>query len=131
MPPPPPPPKSEGLVRQESPPGPSAGNYMAGDSQQQAQAVPVIDLQRLADGTEAGVAAIAAQIRAACTETGFFYITNHGIAEELCVAAFESTRRYFSLSAEARDEHERDEQYKRGLQPVRFRLTAVFRRFCG
>ena len=49
------------------------------------QTLPVIDIAGLADGT--GLDAIAAEIRAACTGPGFFYILNHGVPDAVTQAA--------------------------------------------
>ncbi|MGH8700830.1 MAG: 2-oxoglutarate and iron-dependent oxygenase domain-containing protein, partial [Burkholderiales bacterium] len=53
--------------------------------------IPVVDL----GGTDRR--AIAAEIGAACRDTGFFYIENHGIPAALIEGQFESTRRFFAL----------------------------------
>ena len=46
-------------------------------------ALPVIDLGPLRGGDEAGLAAVANEIRRAAEEVGFFYVANHGIDLEL------------------------------------------------
>ena len=49
--------------------------------------IPVIDLQRDS----------AAEIGAACRDTGFFYVNNHGVPQALVDAQFDWTRRFFAL----------------------------------
>ena len=44
--------------------------------------IPVIDISTIWDGPEARHA-LAAKIKAAAENTGFFYIQNHGISEEV------------------------------------------------
>ncbi|MEI6161979.1 MAG: 2-oxoglutarate and iron-dependent oxygenase domain-containing protein [Roseococcus sp.] len=64
------------------------------------QTLPVIDIAGLADGT--GLDAIAAEIRAACTGPGFFYILNHGVPDAVIQAAVTAARRFFHLPPEVK-----------------------------
>ncbi|HZU63957.1 MAG TPA: 2-oxoglutarate and iron-dependent oxygenase domain-containing protein [Novosphingobium sp.] len=59
---------------------------------QEADSLPVIDIS----GPETEVAA---QIRAACLDTGFFYAAGHGIAPELVAGQFAAARRFFAVPA--------------------------------
>src|SRR5689334_9128997 len=63
--------------------------------------IPVIDVHSLVAGTE-GRDAVAAQIRRACEESGFFYIVGHGVDEALQQRLEESSRRFFALEPEAK-----------------------------
>ena len=60
-----------------------------------ASAIPVIDIGPALDGTD--LAGVAQQVFAAATEVGFFYISGHGIAEELSQQAFYVARDFFAL----------------------------------
>lgn len=57
--------------------------------------IPVIDIGRLAEGTEGGAQAVAAEMLAAAHATGFFYVRNHGIAPSLIDAVFAESARFF------------------------------------
>ena len=60
--------------------------------------LPVIDVAPLVgDGSERDVAAVGAQIDAACRELGFFYITGHGVGEVLQEEMDAAARRFFAL----------------------------------
>lgn len=56
--------------------------------------LPIIDLSDLLSGDPADVARA---IGKACRETGFFYISNHGIDPSLQQAVFTEARRFFAL----------------------------------
>ena len=61
--------------------------------------LPVIDVAPLVgDGPEAGQRAVAAEIDDACRRYGFFYITGHGVREELQARLDGSARAFFALS---------------------------------
>jgi isopenicillin N synthase-like dioxygenase len=63
-----------------------------------AQELPVIDVAPLAgDGTAGERAAAAGRIRAACREYGFFYVTGHGIPEELLAELAAAGAEFFAL----------------------------------
>lgn len=55
--------------------------------------VPVVDM-------EAPQEVAAATLKAACLTTGFFYVTNHGIGEELIAEQFNKSRSFFELPAD-------------------------------
>jgi isopenicillin N synthase-like dioxygenase len=60
--------------------------------------IPIIDIGDLRpDPDAAAIGRIAGEIRAACTGSGFFYVTNHGIPDELLADAFEANRRVHRL----------------------------------
>ena len=58
--------------------------------------LPVIDLGPLRGGTEAGLSAVADEIRRAAEEVGFFYVTNHGIDPELARRAQAAALDFFA-----------------------------------
>jgi isopenicillin N synthase-like dioxygenase len=77
--------------------------------------MPVLDL---ADWLAGGpIAPLAAQFKAACTNTGFLYIANHGIPRDIVDGVFDATRRYFSLPLDERLKDKIDERFRRGFMP--------------
>jgi isopenicillin N synthase-like dioxygenase len=60
--------------------------------------IPVIDLSDAQSGS--GQADAARQIHRACRETGFFYVSGHGIARQLVDAQFAAAQRFFALPLE-------------------------------
>lgn len=60
-------------------------------------ALPVIDLAGLQTGDPQRLAAIAAEIGAACRQVGFFYVINHGISPEMLAAVFAQSHAFFAL----------------------------------
>ena len=65
-------------------------------------AMPVIDVGPLLAGTAGATARIAGQLRAACDDTGFFFIANHGIDPAVVARAFAASRRFFALPHETK-----------------------------
>jgi len=77
--------------------------------------MPILDLgDWLAGGS---IEPLVAQFKAACTNTGFLYVRNHGIPRSALDAVFDATRRYFSLSMEERLKDKIDERFRRGFMP--------------
>jgi isopenicillin N synthase-like dioxygenase len=71
--------------------------------------LPVIDIHPLLDSSSSssssfGVKEVINAIGKACEETGFFYITNHGVSEALQQRLDLASRRFFSLPMEAKRE---------------------------
>ncbi|EKG19005.1 Isopenicillin N synthase [Macrophomina phaseolina MS6] len=81
--------------------------------------VPTIDLSPSFTGDLAARQRVAAQIRAACTTSGFFTITGHGIPERACATVLEQARRFFhELSPAQKDAiHMRQSTLHRGYEP--------------
>jgi len=75
--------------------------------------VPVLDLTPLTNGGD--ISALARQLDEACRKTGFFYVINHGVPENVTNAVFGATRRYFALPLEEREAHVMDPVYRRGF----------------
>ena len=64
--------------------------------------LPIIDISPLLGPCESDTADVIAAISRACEETGFFYITGHGVSEALQQRLQLSSRRFFALSEEAK-----------------------------
>src|ERR1700744_3389700 len=62
-----------------------------------AENIPVVDISGSFSGDREQRKAIAWEIHKACRETGFFYISGHGVAPELIEAQFEWTKKLFAL----------------------------------
>jgi len=76
----------------------TCGTGMAvGDQRGDFDAVPLIDFSGMLDGDTRIRARVAATIRDACTNVGFFYISNHGIPQGLVDAMFAQCPRFFGL----------------------------------
>ncbi|MBV8537975.1 MAG: isopenicillin N synthase family oxygenase [Alphaproteobacteria bacterium] len=79
--------------------------------------IPVIDLAG-AD-TPAGAQRTAEAIHRACRETGFFYVSSHGVPPALIAAQFEAARQFFALSdAEKMALHMRNSPSTAGYEPI-------------
>jgi isopenicillin N synthase-like dioxygenase len=66
--------------------------------QHAAFSIPTVDLKAyLADPNSAAAEDIVAQIRAACTTSGFFQITGHGVPESLQDRVFAAAKAVFAL----------------------------------
>lgn len=59
--------------------------------------VPLIDISALLDPS-VDRRSVANQLRIACTESGFFYATNHGVPQSLTKTVFAEARSFFNLS---------------------------------
>lgn len=82
--------------------------------------VPTIDLRpSFASGDRAARQRVADQIRAACTSSGFFTITGHGIPDGACAGVLEQARRFFHELTPAQKEaiHMRQSGLHRGYEP--------------
>lgn len=66
----------------------------AAAGQVQQSAIPIIDISCALDGSD--IESVAAQIHSAATETGFFYISGHGIDPDLLDGAFLVAQDFFS-----------------------------------
>jgi isopenicillin N synthase-like dioxygenase len=60
-------------------------------------AVPLIDFSGMREGLGEAKARVAAELRDACIHVGFFYISNHGVPQELIDAMFEMAPQLFGL----------------------------------
>ena len=59
--------------------------------------LPIIDLGPYFNGEDGALYALAAQVRGACETTGFFYIKNHGVPQDLIDSTFELHKRFHAL----------------------------------
>lgn len=83
--------------------------------------IPTIDIVELRDpsATESTRLVLAAQIFAACSDSGFFYIKNHGIPQELIDETFLVIKRFFSLDLDTKMEaHSSLNPAIRGYEPM-------------
>lgn len=65
-----------------------------------AQSIPVIDLTGSYSDDIAAKQAVAWEVHKACRETGFFYISNHGVPQELLDQQLVCAQQFFELSLE-------------------------------
>ena len=91
-----------------------------GEKRRSAKALPVIDFSAYRDG--AGLAArqrVAQALRAACTDTGFFYLANHGIAQAELDLAHAWGHVFFELPVEEKRKLDKSQHPTRqGWMPV-------------
>lgn len=64
--------------------------------------MPIIDLSSL-DGDATARKALATKIKSAAENTGFFYVCNHGIPQDLIQEAVQQIKAFFNQSTEAKD----------------------------
>jgi isopenicillin N synthase-like dioxygenase len=62
--------------------------------------VPVVDISALVDDDRERLPSTVDAIRAACSQVGFMYVTNHRVRKPIVDAVAEQTRRFFALPAE-------------------------------
>ena len=61
------------------------------------KAIPVIDVGPAFRGEPGGMDAVAAQVRRASEEVGFFYIAGHGVPADVVEAAFQASREFHAM----------------------------------
>ena len=66
--------------------------------------IPVIDMAPLHDGTIDGARHVARQLLNAAETVGFFYVSNHGLPQELIARTDAVARRFFSLPLEQKQQ---------------------------
>ena len=64
--------------------------------------IPVLDLSAYLAGTAGAEAALAAELRRAQEEVGFYYIVNHGVGREIIADAFAAIAQFFALPEETK-----------------------------
>ena len=64
----------------------------------------IIDIGALGKGDAAAEARTVAALRVACEEVGFFYISNHGVSQDLIDNLFDQSRRFFAQPFARRNE---------------------------
>ena len=90
------------------------------------QSVPVIDVGPLFDGTDDAARAVAAEIRRASIEVGFFYVRGHNVSHDLMRAVLMAAKYFFALP-EAHKREIQVNQAHRGYVP--FAQTTLGRAF--
>lgn len=87
--------------------------------------VPNIDIGPSFSSNQEDRKLVGAQIRAACTTSGFFHITGHGIPEETRQAILKLSERFFkTLPREKKEQlHVKHSDYFRGWEPAEYTYT--------
>lgn len=80
-----------------------------------AEEVPILDLGPLNQGQ--ALDRLAQQLRGACETIGFFYVSNHGVPQQVVDDIFAATRRYFALPHDERLKYKIDDRFRRGFMP--------------
>ena len=84
-----------------------------------ATALPVIDVGPLLRDDPQGLRRVAAELRRACIETGFFYVANHGFDPVLVERLFAASKRFFDQPLEAKRQVEmRGKDLERGYEGI-------------
>ncbi|TAQ84365.1 hypothetical protein B7494_g7321 [Chlorociboria aeruginascens] len=84
--------------------------------------IPIIDLSASYSSSLTSRKLVASEIHAACTSSGFFYITNHGIPPQTCAQVLTLASRFFhELASEEKEKiHIKHSKYFRGYEPASF-----------
>ena len=81
--------------------------------------LPIIDISGLLAGDLAARRRVAQQIRSACVDKGFFYVSGHGIAEPLIDNILAQARTFFALPTDAKLAlHKSQSIANRGYEPL-------------
>ncbi|KAG6914801.1 hypothetical protein DXG01_015232 [Tephrocybe rancida] len=64
--------------------------------------IPIIDLANISSSDPNVQRALAAEVRDACINVGFFYVRNHGILQETIDSTLESAKEFFALPLETK-----------------------------
>lgn len=89
--------------------------------------LPIVDMKPLrGHGSETDREGLAAEIRAACRDSGFFYVVGHGVDPALLQALARASREFFALPAASKQDiaMARGGRAWRGWFPVGGELTA-------
>ena len=62
--------------------------------------IPTVDLTPLRSADDAGKRAVARAIDAACRDTGFFFVTGHGVPNNLITTTRQKAIDFFALPVE-------------------------------
>jgi isopenicillin N synthase-like dioxygenase len=86
------------------------------------RSIPIIDLTKSFSSSLTDRQEVARQINEACTTVGFFYITAHGIPEEVCNNVLNLAHRFFHELPESSKEaiHMKHSNHFRGYEPAAF-----------
>ena len=66
--------------------------------------IPIVDISTFKEGSLEQKTSIAKEIRETAENSGFFYISGHGIPKELTAQAFATSKRFFSLDQKQKAE---------------------------
>lgn len=81
--------------------------------------LPVIDISGLTSGNPADRKAVGARLRTACLDNGFFYISHHGVPEDVVASVFAEAAAFFDLPAEQKAEVDKSRsKANRGYEPM-------------
>src|SRR5882757_2447000 len=81
--------------------------------------LPVIDISGLSSPKPEDRKAVGASLRAACLDKGFFYISHHGVAEDLIADVFAQAAGFFALpSAQKAEVDKAKSKANRGYEPL-------------
>lgn len=87
--------------------------------------IPVIDLAPLFKGSKEEIELVSRQIGEACERVGFFYISNHGVSEDLVSRLFSEGKRFFRQPKELKQAiHMRNSPVYRGWFELGGELTS-------
>lgn len=90
------------------------------ESGQTMKSIPVIDVSGLFSEHLADRLVVAAQIKQACKDKGFFYISNHGISPDLQRAVFTASQQFFDLPISEKEKiHKKYSVANRGYEPLK------------
>lgn len=64
--------------------------------------LPLIDMTGVHEGDPASIQRVGAAIREACSESGFFYITNHGVPQAVIDRAMAAAKTFFAYPVETK-----------------------------
>lgn len=64
--------------------------------------IPVLDLSDLRAGRPGALARIAGELRQACEQVGFYYLTGHGVPRDLVDRVFDEARRFHAQPLDAK-----------------------------
>jgi len=85
-----------------------------------ASSLPIIDIGDLKSPNFAWRRNVATKVRAACMANGFFYISNHGVSEDLVAAVLVEVERFFALPAEEKAKIDKSRSpASRGYEPLK------------
>ena len=79
--------------------------------------LPVLDLGNFLSGNDADLDSLAAQLRAAAEEFGFFFIKNHGISDNLIDKVFAENERFHNQSMEVKSAITIDDNQRGYIRP--------------
>jgi isopenicillin N synthase-like dioxygenase len=81
--------------------------------------IPMIDIAALINGDKAARAEVACMIGEVCCNVGFFYVTNHGVAQSLIDAVWREADAFFSLPQEEKLKYDiHNIKRHRGFVPI-------------